>query len=146
MLYCNKGEVEMYRTKDVRRHSKERPGQQLRERDHTTGTPAQHRHAHHLNHCPTGKVSADWALHSIDNKIIRGHADWFQRAFSYLLIGGLSVVVNLLVFSILYYQVSSPLHHPLQDVVAFALPLIESILANIFPTDAFTFPHRPGQS
>jgi putative flippase GtrA len=124
----------------------ERPGQQLRERNHTTGTPAQRRHAHHLNHYPTGKTSADWALHIIDNKIIRGHADWFQRAFSYLLIGGFSVVVNLVVFSIMYYQVSWPHDQQWHYVVAFAVASEVSILANFFPNDAITFRRLPGHS
>jgi hypothetical protein len=34
---------------------------------------------------PTGRAYADAALEMID-RLTRGHADWFQRAFSYLLI------------------------------------------------------------
>ena len=39
------------------------------------------------------------------DRLTRGHADWFGRAFSYLLFGGFSVVVNLLVFALVYYRV-----------------------------------------
>ena len=158
----------MHRTKDVRQHYEqqyailqqsrggdashegcvtaqpEAADQQLRERNHTTGT--RHRQTRSsLNHYYWKDV-CDWAIHIIDNKIIRGHADWFQRAFSYLLIGGFSVVVNLIVFSITYYQVSWPLDQQWHYVVAFAVASEVSILANFFPNDAITFRRLPGHN
>jgi hypothetical protein len=79
---------------------------------------------------PTGRAYADAALEMID-RLTRGHADWFQRAFSYLLIGGFSVVVNLIVFSLVYYRVSWPAEQQWHYAAASEV----SILANFFPTD-----------
>jgi hypothetical protein len=81
---------------------------------------------------PTGRAHADAALEMID-RLTRGHADWFQRAFSYLLIGGFSVVVNLIVFSLVYYRVSWPAEQQWHYAVAFAAASEVSILANFFP-------------
>lgn len=78
--------------------------------------------------------------------MIRRHADWFQRAFSYLLFGGLSVVVNLVVFSVMYYRVSWPADQQWRYAVAFAVASEVSILANFFPNDAITFRRLPGHS
>lgn len=66
----------------------------------------------------------------------------FQRAFIYLLIGGCSMMVNILVFSIVYYRVSWPVDQQWYYVVASEV----SILANFFPHDAITFRRLHGHS
>ena len=75
--------------------------------------------------------------------LTRGHADWFGRAFSYLLIGGFSVV-NLLVFSLVYYRVTWPLDQQWHYIVAFGVASEVSIIVNFFPNDAITFRRLPG--
>lgn len=76
--------------------------------------------------------------------LTRGHADWFGRAFSYLLIGGFSAVVNLLVFSLVYYRVTWPLDQQWHYIVAFGVASEVSIIVNFFPNDAITFRRLPG--
>ena len=75
-----------------------------------------------------------------------GHAAWFQRAFSYLLFGGFAVVVNLLVFSLVYYRVPWPADQQWHYIMAFAAASEVSILANFCPNDAITFRLLPGHS
>ena len=111
--------------------------------DPVTGTPAQHIQARWLSYHPTGNAYADALLTMID-RLTRGHADWFQRACSYLLIGGCSTMVNLLVFTIVYYRVLWPVNQQWHYVVAFAMASEVSILANFFPNDAITFRRLPG--
>lgn len=122
-----------------------RAGQQLDECDRSIGTRAQHPQAYQKSYYPTGRAYADAALELID-RLTRGHADWFQRAFSYLLIGGLSAVVNLVVFSLVYYRVSWPANQQWHYAVAFAAASEVSILVNFFPNDAITFRYLPGHS
>jgi len=82
--------------------------------------------------------------HLAINKLTVGHADLIQRAFSYLLFGGFAVIVNLLVFSLVYYQIHWPADQQWHYVLAFALASEISILANFFPNDAITFRRLPG--
>jgi putative flippase GtrA len=80
------------------------------------------------------------------DRLTKGHADWFGRAFSYLLIGACSVMVNLIVFSLVYYRVSWPADQQWHYAVALATASEVSIQANFFPNDAITFRHLPGHS
>lgn len=82
-------------------------------------------------------------LHAGDEKRRRGHAGWMQRGFNYLLFGGFAVVVNLLVFSLVYYRIGWPADQQWHYAVAFALASEVSILANFVPNDAITFRHLP---
>lgn len=123
-----------------------RTGQQeLDELDCSTGTPAQHPRAFQKSYAPTGNAYADAALDMID-RLTRGRADWFQRAFSYLLIGGFSMVVNLVVFSLVYYGVTWPTNQQWHYALAFVVASEVSILVNFFPNDAITFRHLSGHS
>jgi len=56
------------------------------------------------------------------------------------------MVVNLVVFSLVYYQVSWPANQRWHYVLAFATASEVSIMANFFPNDAITFRHLPGHS
>ena len=84
-------------------------------------------------------------LASID-KFTGGHADLVQRAFSYLLFGGFAVIVNLLVFSLVYYQIAWPADQQWHYFIAFAAASEVSILANFLPNDTITFRRLPGHS
>ena len=119
--------------------------QELDEFNCSTGTRVQRPQAFQKSYSPIGNAYADAALGVID-RLTRGRADWFQRAFSYLLIGGFSMVVNLVVFSLVYYSVTWPAEQQWHYAFAFAVGSWVSILVNFFPNDAITFRHLPGHS
>jgi putative flippase GtrA len=120
-----------------------RQGQQLRECDQSSGVQAQHLQACQKSYSPTGRAYVDTVLELID-RLTRGHADWFQRAFSYLIFGGFSALVNLAVFSLVYYWLPWPVERLWQYAVAVAVASEVSILVNFFPNDAITFRRLPG--
>jgi putative flippase GtrA len=122
-----------------------RQSQQVGECDRSPGTQASHLPAYQKSYHPTGKAHADAALHQVE-RLTRGYADWFGRAFRYLLFGGFSVVVNLVVFSLVYYWMVWPANQQWHYAFAFVAASEVSILANFFPNDAITFRHLPGHS
>jgi putative flippase GtrA len=65
---------------------------------------------------------------------------------SYLLFGGCAVLVNLLVFSLVYYRLPWPADPSWHYLVAFAAASEVSILANFLPNDAITFRRLAGHS
>lgn len=79
-----------------------------------------------------------------------GHADWVQRLVSYLFVGGFAALVNLSIFSLIYYVIPLPfddkieLQRGIKYFVAFAIAAEISIVANFIPNDYFTFRHLPG--
>lgn len=119
--------------------------QELDARDRSVSVQAQHSQAYRKSYQPTGNASVDTTLAMID-RLTGGRADWFQRAFSYLIIGGCSMVVNLVVFSLIYYRVSWPANQQWRYVLAFVAASEVSIIANFFPNDAITFRRLPGHS
>lgn len=119
--------------------------QELDERDRSVNIQARHPQAYRQSYQPTGIAFMDAALAMID-RLTRGRADWFQRAFSYLIIGGCSMVVNLVVFALVYYRVSWPANQQWHYVLAFVAASEVSILANFFLNDAITFRRLPGHS
>ena len=94
--------------------------QQIREIEDSTGAVEPRMQVHQLRYLPTGRAYADLTLDIID-RFTGGHADWFQRAFSYLLIGGFAAMVNLIFFYIVYYRVSLPVDQTWHYVVAFEI-------------------------
>ena len=122
-----------------------RAGQQLNERDGFIGARAPGSSAYQRSYHPTGNARADAALSQID-RLTRGRADWVQRAFSYLIFGGFSAVVNLLIFSLVYYQVLWPAQQQWHYAFAFAVASEVSILVNFFTNDAITFRRLAGHS
>ena len=122
-----------------------RPVQQLVERDHSTEALAQPIQAHQLSYHSTGWAYTDLALEMID-KFTGGHADWIQRAFSYLLFGGFAAIVQLIFFYIMYYRVPLPVDQPWHYVIAFAVANEVANLANFFSNDLITFRYLPGHT
>jgi len=94
---------------------------------------------------PTGWTFVDRTLDSID-QITGGRADWFQRLFIYLLIGGCAAIVNLICFSIVYYHILRMASDPGRYLIAFTVATEISILANFIPNDYITFRYLPGHS
>ena len=122
-----------------------RTDRQLDECARSIRTRAQHLQTHQKSYYPTGNAFADATLELID-RLTKGRADWFQRAFSYLIFGGFSAAVNLVVFSLVYYRVSWPAGQQWHYIFAFAIASEVSILVNFFPNDAITFRRLPGHS
>src|SRR5690349_11255247 len=106
--------------------------QEWDERDRSINVQARHPQTYRKSYHPTGNASADAALAMID-RLTGG------RAFSYLIIGGCSMLANLLVFSLVYYRVSWPANQRWRYALAFVAASEVSILANFFPNDAITF-------
>lgn len=88
---------------------------------------------------PTGIAYVDRILDYVD-ELSGGKADWFQRLFSYLAIGGVAALVNLAVYGLLSNDARAPF------IVAELFAAEISILANFIPNDRLTFSHLPGHS
>lgn len=76
-----------------------------------------------------------------------GRAGWLQRLVSYLFFGGTAALVNLAVFSIMYYYVLASLavHNDLlANTISYILAAECSIIANFIPNDRYTFNKLPG--
>jgi len=115
-----------------------------------TGQHAGQRAAHSAaaslpSYRPTGWALADRVLAQVDART-GGKADWFQRLFTYLIIGGFAACVNLAVFYVMLYRVplatSEQVHYLVANIIAAEI----SILANFIPNDRITFSHLPGHS
>lgn len=83
--------------------------------------------------------------------VTHGRADWAQRLVSYLFVGGFAAVVNLSIFSLIYYKIypvppntTDQVQRGLHWAVAFVIATEISILANFIPNDYLTFRHLPG--
>ncbi|SRR6266480_3599961 len=89
-----------------------------------------------------------WALVNrvldIVDSVSGGRAGQIQRFFSFVFIGGMASLVNLLVLYVVYYHISMSGSIHVHYVVAFLLASEISILANFIPNDYFTFRHLPG--
>jgi putative flippase GtrA len=95
---------------------------------------------------PTGKPRIDHLL-DLTDQLTGGRAEWIQRAFSYLFVGGIAAIVNLITLQLtLNALAGSPFSHRVHYVIAFAVATEVSILANFIPNDRITFSHLPGHS
>jgi putative flippase GtrA len=99
---------------------------------------------------PTRWPRVNRSLDFVD-AVTHGRADWAQRLVSYLFVGGFAAVVNLAVFSTIYYGIfpippntTDEFTRGLHWFVAFAIATEISILANFIPNDYLTFRHLPG--
>ena len=87
--------------------------------------------------------SIDRFLAFIDAKT-GGRADWFQRLFSFLVVGGLGAIANLICFSAFYYPLTRPLNGFLAYCIAFPTATELSILLNFVLNDRITFRNLKG--
>jgi putative flippase GtrA len=110
---------------------------------HVVETPAQHMQHHRPSYHPTGWAFADRVFAIID-QLTDGRADWFQRLFSFLLVGGFAAIVNLLCFSTVYYHILRSVHGLTPYLIAFMVATEVSIFANFIPNDRLTFRHLSG--
>jgi putative flippase GtrA len=92
---------------------------------------------------PTSFIVVNRLLDLVDD-ITGGKAGWFQRLFTYLVIGGSAAIVNMIVFYIVFYRIQLPLNVTLHNAIANVTAAEISIMANFIPNDYFTFRHLPG--
>jgi putative flippase GtrA len=97
------------------------------------------------SYTPTGMAFIDSLLLMVDD-LTRGKAGLLQRAFTYLMFGGVSAVVNLVCLYVVYQVIPIPvadgIHWWLAQIVAAEV----SIMANFLPNDRFTFSRLPGHA
>lgn len=75
------------------------------------------------------------------NSRIRRHKQLFQRLFSFLFIGGLGAIVNILCFTLIYDSLVSSMGTLIAYFIAFVLATEISILVNFALNDRITFRH-----
>ncbi len=71
---------------------------------------------------------------------------WFQRLFSFLLVGGFGTVVNMVCFSIIYYSLVRLIDNLVVYFIAFIAATEVSIVSNFVLNDHITFRHLHGHS
>lgn len=95
---------------------------------------------------PTGVALFDRSL-DIADRLTGGRADWIQRAFSYLFVGGIAAIINLITLQLtLNWLEGTPFSHRVHYVIAFLVATEVSIMVNFIPNDRITFSHLPGHS
>jgi putative flippase GtrA len=95
---------------------------------------------------PTGMAKVDRLL-DLTDRLTGGRAEWIQRAFSYLFVGGIAAIINLITLQlVLNLLTPSTLPYKVHYAIAFIVATEVSILANFIPNDRITFSHLPGHS
>jgi putative flippase GtrA len=95
---------------------------------------------------PTRIALVNRLLDVVDG-VTGGKADWFQRLFTYLCVGGFAAVVNLVVFWLMYNRLLQSVQNEfVRNTASFLVATEISILANFIPNDRITFSHLPGHS
>lgn len=118
------------------------PAQKARTTQAANGKPQRQIPSYH----PTGVARVDRALDLAD-RLTNGRAEWIQRLFSYLFVGGIAAIINLVTLQLtLNLLEGSPFSHRVHYIIAFAVATEISILANFIPNDRITFSHLPGHS
>jgi putative flippase GtrA len=74
-----------------------------------------------------------------------GRAVWLQRLSTYLVFGGTSAVVNLLIFA-LVLRLALPLNDLAHNLLAFFVAAEIALIVNFIPNDRITFSQLPGHS
>ncbi len=95
---------------------------------------------------PTGMAKVDRLL-DLTDQLTGGRAEWIQRAFSYLFVGGIAAIINLVTLQLMLNALEgAPFSHRVHYVIAFAVATEVSIMANFIPNDRITFSHLAGHS
>lgn len=84
----------------------------------------------------------------IIDTLTNGRAGLLQRFSSFVIIGGIAAVVNLVVFYLVFYHAHIPASFGpvLTNIIASVLAAEISIMANFTLNDQFTFRHLPGRN
>jgi serine/threonine protein kinase/putative flippase GtrA len=98
-----------------------------------------------VSYTPTGIALADNILARVE-QITHGKAGWLQRAFTYVFIGGIAAVINLVVLDLMYNVVKLPIVDNVRWLIAFLIAAEVSTMSNFVLNDRFTFSHLPGHA
>jgi putative flippase GtrA len=98
-----------------------------------------------ISYAPTGIALADRALARVE-EITHGKAGVLQRAFTYVFIGGIAAVINLIMLYLVYNVLALPLASNLHWLIGFLVAAEVSTMANFVLNDRITFSHLPGHA
>src|SRR6185437_1621206 len=98
-----------------------------------------------VSYTPTGIALADRALARAE-EITHGKAGVLQRAFTYVFIGGIAAVINLITLYLVYNVLALPLASNLHWLIGFLVAAEVSTMANFVLNDRITFSHLPGHA
>ncbi len=98
-----------------------------------------------ISYTPTGIALADRALARAE-EITHGKAGVLQRAFTYVFIGGIAAVINLIMLYLVYNVLALPLASNLHWLIGFLVAAEVSTMANFVLNDRITFSHLPGHA
>lgn len=108
--------------------------------------PAQQSQRGQPSYHPTRFALANRVL-DVADRLTGGRAEWFQRLFSYLFVGGIAAVINLITLQLtLNLLAKSSVPYGFQYNIAFLVATEVSIMANFIPNDRVTFSHLSGHS
>lgn len=106
----------------------------------------QHRQRHLPSYHPTRFAIANRAL-DIADRLTGGRAEWIQRLFSYLFVGGIAAIINLITLQLtLNLLAPASFAYEIKYNIAFLVATEVSIMANFIPNDRITFSHLAGHS
>jgi putative flippase GtrA len=81
------------------------------------------------------------------DRLTNGRAEWVQRLVSYLFVGGIAAIINLITLQLTLNQLAkTSLAYGFQYNLAFLVPTADPIRANFIPHDRITFSHLSGHS
>ncbi|HEX6543166.1 MAG TPA: GtrA family protein [Ktedonobacterales bacterium] len=121
-----------------------KPNQQLAEQDAVGLANTQQRKI--PSYHPTGIALVDRSL-DIADRLTSGRAEWIQRLFSYLFVGGIAAIINLITLKFtLDWLATTSVPYGFQYNIAFLIATEISIMANFIPNDRITFSRLPGHS
>ncbi len=80
----------------------------------------------------------------IIDTITGGRAGWCQRFFMFAFIGGITSLINMVVFYLVIDVLALPVHETIHNVIASVLAAEISLIANFVPNDLLTFRHLSG--
>jgi putative flippase GtrA len=94
---------------------------------------------------PTGIALADTILEQAE-RITHGKAGWLQRSFTYVFIGGIAAIINLIVLYLAYNVAKLPVASNLHWLLAFLFAAGVSTMASFVLNDRITFSRLPGHA
>ncbi len=94
---------------------------------------------------PTGITLADTILERVE-RITHGKAGWLQRSFTYVFIGGIAAIINLVALDLLYNVAKLPFAPNLDWLIAFLVAAAISTMASFVLNDRITFSRLPGHA
>ncbi|HZC06035.1 MAG TPA: GtrA family protein [Ktedonobacterales bacterium] len=98
-----------------------------------------------VSYAPTGIALADTLLARVET-ITHGKAGLLQRAFTYVFIGGIAAVINLVMLYLFYNVLSMPFSANEHWLIAFIISAEISTMSNFVLNDRITFSHLPGHA